>query len=161
MIDYKIRKIKESEYHLLDKFLYEAIFQREGETPITFDVIKEPELQVYIEDFGKESDSCLVAEVDGDIVGCVWTRILAGETKGFGNVDNGTPEFAISVLKEYRGSGIGSSLMKEMIIVLKEKGYKQTSLAVQKDNYAYKMYSSLGFETIKETEEEFIMIRTL
>ena len=32
------------------------------------------------------------------------------------------------------------------------------SLAVQKANYAVKMYESLGFMTIKETEEEYIMV---
>ena len=48
--------------------------------------------------------------------------------------------------------------MKEMLEFLKDKGYKQTSLSVQKANYAVNMYRKLGFETVKENEEEYIMV---
>jgi len=45
-----------------------------------------------------------------------------------------------------------------MLELLKSKGYKRTSLAVQKDNYAVKMYRSVGFEIVDENEEEYIMV---
>ena len=48
--------------------------------------------------------------------------------------------------------------MKSMLQLLKDKGYKRTSLAVQKDNYAVKMYQKVGFEIIKETDEEYVMV---
>ena len=41
---------------------------------------------------------------------------------------------------------------------LKEKGYKQASLAVQKANYAVRMYEKVGFRTIDENDEEYIMV---
>ncbi|MFT5512893.1 MAG: ribosomal protein S18 acetylase RimI-like enzyme [Bacteroidia bacterium] len=63
-------------------------------------------------------------------------RILADEIKGFGNVDEKTPEFAISLYKEYRHRGIGTLLTEKMISYLREAGYSQTSLSVQKKNYA-------------------------
>ena len=47
--------------------------------------------------------------------------------------------------------------MQAMIENLKTKSYSQTSLAVQKDNYALKMYLQVGFEIIDETAEEYIM----
>ena len=72
----------------------------------------------------------------------------------FGHIDDETPFFAISLFKEYRGQGIGSQLMVKMLGLLKWQGYERASLAVQKANYAVKMYESLGFMTIKETEEE-------
>ncbi len=155
---YNIKEIKKPEIKILETFLYEAIFQREEDQPLPKDVIKNPELQVYIENFGKSTDLCMVAENENVIIGCVWTRILAGNIKGYGNIDNNTPEFAISVLKDYRGQGIGTSLMKNMLQLLKHKGYNKTSLAVQKDNYAVNMYKKLGFQITGETEEEFIMV---
>lgn len=158
MKNYTIRKIKKSEVYLLNDFLYEAIFQRDEKNLLPKDVIQQPELYVFIDGFGKPDDSCLVAEYDGKIVGAVWTRILAGEIKGFGNVDDQTPEFAISLYKDYRGKGIGTALMKSMLHLLKEKGYAQTSLAVQKDNYAVKMYQTIGFQIIAELEEEYLML---
>lgn len=42
--------------------------------------------------------------------------------------------------------------------LLKEKGYKQASLAVQKANYAVRMYKKVGFKTVDENDEEFIMV---
>jgi ribosomal protein S18 acetylase RimI-like enzyme len=88
----------------------------------------------------------------------VWTRLLNGEIKGFGSIDGDTPEFAISILKDYRGQGIGTALMNEMLALLKRERYKQASLAVQKDNYAVNMYKAVGFKTVRETPEEYIMV---
>lgn len=51
--------------------------------------------------------------------------------------------------------------MKSMLDLLKQRGYKQTSLSVQKDNYAVKMYQAVGFSIVKETEEEYLMIHNL
>ena len=153
-----IRKIKESEIYLLEDFLYEAIFQKDENNLISRDIVKQPNIEVYIKDFGKADDLCLVAEMDNKIIGAVWTRILSGEIKGFGNVDSDTPEFAISLYRGYRGKGIGTNLMKEMLKLLKENGYKKASLAVQKDNYAIKMYESVGFSIFQELEEEYLMI---
>ena len=60
--------------------------------------------------------------------------------------------------KEYRGRGIGTRMMNEMLVLLKEKGYKQASLVVQKANYAVRMYEKVGFKTVSENEEEYIMV---
>lgn len=73
-------------------------------------------------------------------------------------MDEDTPELAISLYKEYRGLGIGTELMKRMLELLRQKGYRKVSLAVQKDNYALHMYQKAGFQTIAEKEEEFILV---
>lgn len=158
MLDYTIRPIREDELCLLEDFLYEAIFQRDENNLLPRDVIKQPELNVFIAGFGKPDDYCLVADCGGKIAGAVWARILSGNVKGYGNVDNTTPEFAISLYKEYRGHGIGTALMRAMLELLKAKGYEKTSLAVQKDNYALKMYQGVGFEIVGENDEEYIMV---
>ena len=117
-------------------------------------IIEQPELQVYVEDFGKEDDWCLVAEVKGKIVGAVWVRIM----DDYGHIDDETPSFAISLYEEYRNMGIGTALMRDMLEFLKNKGYRRTSLSVQKVNYAVRMYQKVGFEVIDENEEECIMV---
>ena len=45
-----------------------------------------------------------------------------------------------------------------MLSELKSRGYKRTSLAVQKANYAVKMYKKVGFSVIDENDEEYIMV---
>lgn len=157
-MNYTIREIKEEEYSLLEDFLYEAIFVPEGVDPPSRAIINAPELQVYTRDFGTQKhDKALVAEVDNKIIGAVWGRIM----NDYGHIDDDTPSFAISLYKEYRGLGIGTEMMKKMLTVLKTCGYKQASLAVQKANYAVKMYRSVGFEIIDENEEEYIMVTRL
>lgn len=155
---YSIREIKKSEYPLLEDFLYEAIFIPEGVEAPPKSIVKSPELQIYVTDFGNlKDDKGLVAEVDGKIVGAVWVRIM----NDYGHIDDKTPSFAISLYKEYRGLGIGTSMMREMLSLLKKSGYKQTSLAVQKANYAVRMYEKVGFEIVDENEEEYIMVNYL
>ena len=135
--------------------MYEAIFVPEGVPAPPKSIINQPELQVYITDFGKKKEDIgLVAEVDKKVVGAVWVRIM----DDYGHIDNDTPSFAISLYKDYRGFGIGTDLMKEMLRILKDRGYKQASLAVQKSNYAVKMYQKTGFEIVGENGEEYIML---
>ena len=153
-MDYEIREIRKNEYQILSDFLYEAIFIPEGMDKPPKSIIEQPELQVYIEDFGKEDDWCFVAEIKGKIVGAVWVRIM----DDYGHIDDETPSFAISLYEEYRNMGIGTALMRDMLEFLKNKGYKQTSLSVQKANYAVRMYQKVGFEVIDENEEEYIMV---
>lgn len=154
-MEYIIRKIKTNEYSVLEDFLYEAIFVPKDVSAPPKDIIYTPELQIYIADFGKRKDDIgLVAEVDNKIVGAVWVRIM----NDYGHIDNETPSFAISLYKEYRNYGIGTAMMKEMLNQLNQAGYKQASLAVQKENYAVKMYKNVGFKVIDENEEEYIML---
>ena len=153
-MDYKIREIKESEYPLLSDFLYEAIFIPKGVKKPPKSVIKQPELQVYIADFGKADDWCLVAEGKEKIVGAVWARIM----NDYGHIDEETPSLAISVFRAYRNLSVGTALMESMLRLLKEKGYRKVSLSVQRANYATDMYRKIGFEIVCETEEDYIMV---
>ena len=84
-----IREINSNEYKVLDDFLYEAIFIPEGVEAPPREIINVPELQVYVQDFGKqEGDICFVAEVDKMIVGAVWVRIMDdyGHFISFGHI---------------------------------------------------------------------------
>ena len=95
-----------------------------------------------------------MADFDGKVVGAVWTRII----NDYGHVDDTTPSLSISLLKEYRNLGIGTELMKQILLTLKEREYKQVSLSVQKINYAVSMYKKVGFEVVRENEEDYVMI---
>lgn len=151
----EIRQLRDDEVELLKAFLYEAIFVPEGAAPPDRSIIEQPELSLYYEDFGSgPADHCLVAEVDAKVVGAVWTRIM----NDYGHVDDDTPSFAISLYKEYRGQGIGTAMMRKMLALLKAQGYKRASLAVQKANYAVRMYEAVGFKTVDENSEEYIMV---
>lgn len=154
-MNYTIRAMKKQEFPLLEDFLYEAIFISEGMEVPPRSVISLPELQTYIKDFGLlKDDFALVAEIEKQIVGAVWVRII----NDYGHIDSSTPSLAISLYKDYRKHGIGIAMMKEMLNLLRNHGYKSVSLSVQKANYAAKMYQKLGFKIVNENKDEWIMI---
>ena len=147
-----------SERAVLDTFLYYAIFIPKGVAQPPFDIIYQPDLQVYVKDFGeRKGDVCYVAECDGKIIGAVWVRIM----NDYGHVSDEMPSLAISLLPEYRNNGIGTALMKKILSSLRELGYKGVSLSVQKQNYACSMYRKLGFKAIQEKNEEYIMVDSM
>ena len=157
-MDCVIRNMEKEEYSLLSDFLYEAIFVPDGTEPPSKSILNCPELQVYIAGFGTNRyDKALIAEVDGNIVGVIWARIM----NDYGHIDVDTPSLAMSVLKAYRGMGIGTLLLTQMLLAEKTAGYAKLSLSVQKDNYAVKLYRKAGFIAVKETDEEYIMIVNL
>ncbi|MBO7486973.1 MAG: GNAT family N-acetyltransferase [Bacteroidales bacterium] len=150
-----IRKIRTEEIPLLEDFLYEAVFIPEGVTAPPRDIVENDDLQVYICDFGMAPDDrCLVAECDGKVVGAIWTRIM----DDYGHIDDQTPSLAISLYKEYRNRGIGTELLNNMLALLRQDGYRQVSLSVQKANYALRMYQRAGFEIVADRGEEVLML---
>lgn len=63
MQTFRIREMMPSEIGILRDFLYEAIHQVEGDTPLPGAIIDKPELAAYIQDFGKADDACRVVEM--------------------------------------------------------------------------------------------------
>lgn len=150
----RIRELHPEETPLLETFLYHAIFQRDPAHPLPRDVIRRPELWIYVDRFGQwPGDRCLCAEENGRVVGAVWTRLI----HGYGHVDDRTPELAISVLPEARGGGVGTALLRAMLARLRADGCSQVTLSVQKDNFALRMYQRAGFTLLGETAEEVLM----
>lgn len=157
-MEYTIREMNDTEYGLLSDFLYEAIFIPDGVAPPPKSILEAPELQAYVRRFGGHGDDkCLVAEVGGRVAGAVWARIM----DDYGHIDDDTLSLAISLVKDHRGFGIGTDMMKQMLRRLKEAGYQRASLSVRKENDAVKMYLKVGFVIIAENEEEYIMVRRL
>ena len=150
-----IRKIRPEEHNLLREFLYHAIYLPDGMEPPTRSVVDLPELQIYVTDFGtRPGDHCLVAEVEKKVIGAAWCRIM----EDYGHIDNDTPSLAISLLPEYRGRGIGTQLLTALLRLLRENGYRQVSLSVQKENPALRLYQRTGFRILAETGTEYLML---
>jgi ribosomal protein S18 acetylase RimI-like enzyme len=152
------RPIDPSEYAALEDFLYHAIFLPPGTEPLPREAIRKPDIYVYIDGFGgKKGDVGVVADDNGRVAGAAWTRIIPA----YGHIDDETPELAISVLPDYRGQGIGTRLLDALFDSLLEKGFKRTSLSVQKENPALRLYRRAGYKIVSENAEDYIMARAL
>ena len=152
-MDYTIRPLRSDERHLLEDFLYEAIYVPEGfEGTVPRSVIHDdPKCRAAFECFGDlPDDRALAAEVDGRVVGACWVRT----TDEYGHIDDETPSFSISLYAQYRGQGIGGAMMRQMLDELREAGYARASLSVQKENPALRLYERLGFRIIGDGEDE-------
>jgi len=158
-----VREIMPADYPLLEEFLYNAIYIPPGEEWPDHDVIFDPEIFIYVKDFGTEPADCgAVAEIDGEVIGMAWARIIPA----YGNIDENTPELAISVLSDYRGNGVGVALMERLFDLLRERGYSRTSLSVQQNNPAVRFYQRLGYTITDEKidhagHEDYIMVKDL
>jgi ribosomal protein S18 acetylase RimI-like enzyme len=118
-------------------------------------------LATYAAGFGQEADYGCVLVADKTLVGAAWTRLLKGENKGYGYVDDSTPELAMAVKKDYRGRGYGQMLVERISDRLREQGYHQVSLSVDKQNRAARLYQRLGFQIASETQTTYTMIKKL
>lgn len=158
-MDFRIRKMTPDEQPLLEDFLYEAIFVPEGfegEIPRSV-VFDDPKCRAAFEGFGTLPDDHAVVAVVGDkVVGACWVRT----TDEYGHIDDETPSFSLSLYAPYRGRGIGSAMMRQMLGELREAGYPRASLSVQKENPAVRLYERLGFRIVGNgfDETEWLMI---
>ena len=125
----------------MKNFTYEAIYIPKGIKKPSKNLLLKPELKIYYEDFHhKKDDYCIIYK----IIGAVWIRLI----NDYGYIDDNTPSLAISLYKEYRWKGLGTKLILSMFKLLK-------------DNYAKKLYLNVSFNIIKETKEEYIMLKIL
>jgi len=155
--DLTIREIKPTESSFLEEMLYQAIFVTDENVVLPREIIEQPDLKKYTQDFGQCGDCCLVAEQYEKLIGAIWIRFI----KGYGFVDKDTPELSMAVFKGHRGKGIGGQLLTEMIHKLKSNRLTRISLSVDKENFAYGFYKKHGFVDYLVSEKSIIMIKTL
>ena len=106
------------------------------------------------------TDMGLVAEMDSEPVGMLWTRLFSAEAPGYGYVDDHTPEVSMAIRPEWQGQGIGKALMVQALKVLGERGHERVSLSVSKANErAVGLYRSMGFSLVSENHEDYVMVK--
>lgn len=114
-----------------------------------------PHLLRYIEHYGLyKSDIGVYAMVDNKVVGAAWVRLLTGENnRGFGFIDDQTPELVFAVKPDYRSQGIGTKILEQLINEV-SMSFSQMSLCVRENNPAVKLYERLGFEKVEGSQRK-------
>ncbi|HLM58397.1 MAG TPA: GNAT family N-acetyltransferase [Pyrinomonadaceae bacterium] len=159
-MDFLIRTASTADQQFLREMLYQSLYVPDGGEPFGREVLRRPEVARYVEGWGREGDLGFVA-VDvssGEPVAAVWLRLLAGEEKGYGFVDEETPELGMAVLPEYRGRGVGTALL-ERLLEEARASYKAVCLNVSEGNPARRLYERAGFEPAGTDGGSVIMIR--
>jgi ribosomal protein S18 acetylase RimI-like enzyme len=161
-MSHSIRQLSPSDQPFLREMLYQSLHAPEGSPPFPRDIINRPEIAKYVRAWGRADDVGLVA-VDvcsGEPVGAAWLRLLKGVERGYGYVDDETPELGMAVLPAYRGRGVGSDLLSRL---LESAGavYRSVCLSVSVDNPAVRLYERAGFERVCECGGSLTMVKRL
>jgi GNAT superfamily N-acetyltransferase len=161
-LDCLIRPITSHDTLFLWEMLYQAIHVMDGKNPPSRDVLRVPEIRRYLEEWGRPHDFGFVAVKPAtlDPVGAAWFRLLIGEQKGYGYVDDSTPELTVAVVPECRGRGVGTRLLSHLLAAAKSH-YSSLSLSVSPENPALRLYKRLGFETVDTCGTSLVMKRAL
>ena len=90
----------------------------------------------------------IAADEAGAPVGACWSRLFTPEEPAYGFVAADVPELAIGIVPEWRGKGLGRTLLRDLLDRAHGLGHPRISLAVDLDNPARRLYESEGFVTV-------------
>ncbi len=139
-MDYQIRVLTAEDEAIVWEMLAYAAQQP------SIDSVRElPFLARYAANWGRTGDLGYVATLEDDTaIGAAWLRLWVGDDRGFGYVSHEIPELGLAVSPDYRGRGIGTQLLTQVLIMAQEK-FPAVSLSVRSDNPVTRLYERSGF----------------
>lgn len=112
------------------------------------DVDDSPEISHYFSSFPSGRDFGLAHESEGVVKAVAWLVFLPADDPGYGFVDAETPELSITTLAAWRGQGIGTTLLSELLNQARSRGIGGISLSVEDGNRARHIYERAGFHVL-------------
>ncbi|MGH7606159.1 MAG: GNAT family N-acetyltransferase [Gemmatimonadales bacterium] len=133
-----------------EAFLWEMLAEAAYE-PAGHALREDPELARYVTGWGRDGDLGVLAETAGAPVGAAWLRLWGPRDRGYGYVDEDTPELTIGVRPGHRGQGVGTLLLGA-ILDDAVGVYDAVSLSVRPDNRAMRLYERFGFRPVPSSD---------
>ena len=122
----------------------------------------EPDLLHYVADWPRASDMGVIAVDRGQLpIGAVWLRHFSPDDPGYGYVSADVPELSIGVLDQWRGRGVGRTLMRAQVHQAQNRGLQTLSLSVERAHPAVDLYLSEGWQVIESGRDSDTMILRL
>jgi ribosomal protein S18 acetylase RimI-like enzyme len=133
-----------------DEFIWQMLMYASHEESI--DAVRtQPGLMPYAEKWGRIGDNGFIAVEHDQPVGASWIRLWNATNKGFGYIDDDTPELVVATIPSVRGRGIGTMLISILIEDIR-LSYSALSLSVRKNNPSVNLYERLGFVKVARSE---------
>jgi ribosomal protein S18 acetylase RimI-like enzyme len=137
----QVRNATPDEVDALHAALLHAFNWEPAREPLPLD---HPVLAPYRDGWGAAGDLGVVAEEDGAVVGAAYCRLV----RGYGFVDERTPEVTIGVEPEHRGRGVGGRLLAALAERARTEGFERLSLSVEPANPALRLYERVGYRAV-------------
>jgi putative acetyltransferase len=136
-----LREVKKSDNAMLAKIIRQTF--TEHDAPQHGTVYSDPTTDDLYSLFRKEGSVLLVAEEEGDILGCCGLYPTDGLPAGCVEL------VKFYLKKEARGKGTGRALMEKCLSLAVENGYKEIYLeSLPQFSRAVSMYEKLGFKVL-------------
>ncbi|CAN5600781.1 hypothetical protein BH10CHL1_BH10CHL1_38910 [soil metagenome] len=149
-----IRPASQIDEPILWQMIFEAAHMaEEGHTSLQA-VKDRPDLAHYVQAWGRNGDIGVVAteSTHNQPIGAAWVRLLVGDEKGYAYIDDTTPELAIGILTDYRGIGVGKTMLMALLAIAKAT-YPAISLSTRATNLpAVRLYERVGFKKIEGSD---------
>ncbi|HWU46284.1 MAG TPA: GNAT family N-acetyltransferase [Humibacter sp.] len=162
MAGYTIRRATAADARFLADMLVEAANWNEAAPRPRVAVLEDVEIARYISGWRRPGDIGAVAVDElGGPIGGVWARVFAPDAAGSGFVATGVPEVTLGVNRQWRAQGIGRDLLHAIASLAREAGHTRLSLSVDRRNFAYRLYTSEGYQTVASGDRADVMVRAL
>jgi len=156
------RFLQNHETPFLREMLYEALYVPKGQPPFPTSILDRPEILKYIKNWGQKlGDVAIVLGSEGELIAAIWGRRFVASEKGYGFIDEQTPEISMAVKSGFRGKGIGTKLIERISEEYQRLGYSVLSLSVDELNPAKNLYERMGFFFFEENGTAVTMKKDL
>jgi ribosomal protein S18 acetylase RimI-like enzyme len=149
-MDYSIRPLTAADEPILWEMLYQALQSSEGHAAPSPDAVRQPEVARYVQDWGREGDSGLLA-IDPEhdqVIGAVWCRSETKEPSA-GDSEHAT-QLVFTVRTGYRRRGIGAALLTQWVRANPQQSV--VSLRMSATNPAVRLYERFGFKIARDAD---------
>jgi len=158
----RIRPLGVQDQATLWEWLHVSLWNPPPAPPRPREVLRDPSVRIYAENWGRPGDLGVVGEIDGEVapIGACWMRVMPPEV-GLAYVDPETPQLGIALFSRFRRQGHGRRLMQAALEAARAAGCKQVALTVHPENPAIALYESYGFEKAGLRNTYHLMIARL
>jgi GNAT superfamily N-acetyltransferase len=146
--EYRLREASSADVPFMTLMLAEAVSWRGGPPVPLEDVLTDPALARYVDEWPRPAEIGVVAEAEAGPIGVTWLCCFTSDDPGYGYVADDVPELSIGVVPEWRGRGVGRALLRKTAQRARARGIRRISLSVERENTARFLYASEGYETV-------------
>ncbi len=123
------------------------------------DVNSRPDFRRYTRLVFERGDFGFVGARADERIGAAWAQFLPADDRGYGFLDESTPEVGLWVRDDWRGRGVGRLLLRQLQQEARDRGIARLSLSVEAGNHhARHLYASEKFTQVMGREGDGVMV---